>query len=81
MELLPLTTVYDKLQMTVLYIISIIGRWYVCVCLCVCVCVCINTHKHTHTRWFLWFTGTLHRRNGFYTVQAVCAITLNLPYT
>ncbi len=28
--------------------------------------------------WFLWFTGTLHRRNGFYTVQTVCAIALHL---
>ncbi len=27
---------------------------------------------------FLWFTGTLHRRNGFYTVQTVCAIALHL---
>ncbi len=36
------------------------------------------SHTHTHTRWFLWFTGTLHRRNGFYTVQAVCAIALHL---
>ncbi len=36
---------------------------------------------HRHTCWFLWFTGTLHRRNGFYTVQAVCAIALHLPYT
>ncbi len=35
-------------------------------------------HTHTHTRWFLWFTGTFHRRNGFYTVQAVCAIALHL---
>ncbi len=40
-----------------------------------------HKHTHTHTRWFLWFTGTLHRRNGFYTVQAVCAIVLHLPYT
>ncbi len=40
-----------------------------------------HTHTHTHTCWFLWFTGTLHRRNGFYTVQAVCAIALHLPYT
>ncbi len=39
----------------------------------------INTH--THTVWHMWFTGTLHRRNGFYTVQTVCAITLNQPYT
>ncbi len=38
--------------------------------------------KHTtHTCCFLWFTGTFHRRNGFYTVQAVCAIALHLPYT
>ncbi len=35
-------------------------------------------YLHTHTRWFLWFTGTFHRRNGFYTVQAVCAIALHL---
>ncbi len=40
-----------------------------------------HTHTHTHTRLFLWFTGTLHRRNGFYTVQTVCAIALHLPYT
>ncbi len=40
-----------------------------------------HTHTHTHTCWFLWFTGTLHRRNGFYTVQTVCAIALHLPYT
>ncbi len=37
-----------------------------------------HTHTHTHTRWFLWFTGTLHRRNGFYTVQTVSAIALHL---
>ncbi len=41
----------------------------------------IQWETHTHTRWFLWFTGTLHRCNGFYTVQTVCAITLHLPYT
>ncbi len=40
-----------------------------------------HTHTHTHTCWFLWFTGTFHRRNGFYTVQTVCAIVLHLPYT
>ncbi len=40
-----------------------------------------HTHTHTHTCWFLWFMGTFHRRNGFYTVQAVCAIALHLPYT
>ncbi len=39
------------------------------------------THTHTHACWFLWFTGTLHRRNGFYTVQTVCAIALHLSYT
>ncbi len=39
---------------------------------------CTHTHTHTHTCWFLWFTGTFHRRNGFYTVQAVCAIALHL---
>ncbi len=39
------------------------------------------SHTHTHTCWFLCFTGTFHRRNGFYTVQAVCAIALHLPYT
>ncbi len=39
------------------------------------------TLTHTHACWFLWFTGTFHRRNGFYTVQAVCAIALHLPYT
>ncbi len=39
------------------------------------------SHTHTHTCWFLWFTGTFHRRNGFYTVQAVCAIAQHLPYT
>ncbi len=42
----------------------------------------ISTHTHTHTHMFVfWFTGTLHRRNGFYTVQSVCAIALHLPYT
>ncbi len=33
-----------------------------------------HTHTHTHTRSFLWKVGTSHRRNGFYTVQTVCAI-------
>ncbi len=43
-----------------------------------------HTHTHTHTLTcmyiiynnccFLWFTGTLHRRNGFYTVQTVFSI-------
>ncbi len=41
----------------------------------------ISVISMTHTRWFLWFTGTFHRRNVFYTVQAVCAIALHLPYT
>ncbi len=47
-----------------------------------------HTHSHTHTltRWFLWFTGTLHRRNGFYTVQGMCycptpTLHLNLALT
>ncbi len=37
-----------------------------------------HTRTHTHACWFLWFTGTFHRRNVFYTVQAVCAIALHL---
>ncbi len=44
-----------------------------------------HTHTHTHTKtcWFLWLTGTFHRRNGFYTVQTVFSIALhlNLPLT
>ncbi len=40
-----------------------------------------HTHTHTHTRRFLRFIGTLHRLNGFYTVQTICAIVLHLPYT
>ncbi len=28
-----------------------------------------HTHTHTHSNSHLWFTGTLHRRNGFYTVK------------
>ncbi len=38
-----------------------------------------HTHTHTHTHHTRWFTGTLHRRNGFYTVQTVCAIAHDLP--
>ncbi len=39
-------------------------------------------HSHTHTHTFVfWFTGTLHRRNGFYTVQSVYSIALHQPYT
>ncbi len=39
-----------------------------------------HTHTHTRARWFLRFTGTLHRRNGLYTVQkqTVCVIALHL---
>ncbi len=40
-----------------------------------------GTSHNTQTCCFLWFTGTLHRRNGFYTVQTVCAIALHVPYT
>ncbi len=41
-----------------------------------------HTHTHSHTHMsFLWKVGTSHRRNGFYTVQTVCAIALHLPYT
>ncbi len=42
------------------------------------VCKVFDTHTHKHTCWFLWFMGTLHRRNGFYTVQTVCALALHL---
>ncbi len=41
------------------------------------ICVPLNhinkhTHTHTHTHMFVfWFKGTLHRLNGFYTVQTV----------
>ncbi len=38
----------------------------------VIVCVLLkNPIFYTHRRWFLWLTGTLHRRNGFYTVQTI----------
>ncbi len=43
-----------------------------------------HTLTHTHTLahvGFPCFMGTFHRRNGFYTVQSVCAIALHLPYT
>ncbi len=48
-----------------------------------------NTHTHTHTHthcWFLWFTGTLHRRNGFYCTSCMCycptpTLHLNLALT
>ncbi len=44
-------------------------------------CCCQGqSHTHTHTPTHLWFTGTLHRRNGFYTVQTLCAIALHQPY-
>ncbi len=38
------------------------------------------THTHTHVYLAIQM-GTSHRRNGFYTVQTVCAIALHLPYT
>ncbi len=45
-------------------------------------CVRAHSHTHTHTQthtvWHLWFTGTLHRCNGCYTVQTVCVIALHL---
>ncbi len=34
-------------------------------------------HTHTHTCWFLWFTGTFHRRNGFILYK----LYVLLPYT
>ncbi len=45
------------------------------------ICTYIHIHIHIHTHTFLWKVGTSHRRNGFYTVQTVCAIALHLPYT
>ncbi len=38
---------------------------------------CAHTHTQTHTHIFLWNVGTSHRRNGFYTVETVCAIALH----
>ncbi len=35
-------------------------------------------HTHPHMLFF-WLTGTLHRRNGFYTVQNIFYITLQQP--
>ncbi len=43
-----------------------------------------NTHTHTHSVAMLFFMvhgDSPYRRNGFYTVQTVCAIALHLPYT
>ncbi len=40
-----------------------------------------HTHTHTHTCWLLWLMETLHRRNGFYTLQTVFSIALQQPYT
>ncbi len=37
-----------------------------------------HTHTHTHTHWITCFTGTLHRRNGLYTVQNIFSIPLLL---
>ncbi len=47
---------------------------------------CMQAHTHTHTHShvvFPCFMGTLHRRNGLYTVQTVFSIALhlNLPLT
>ncbi len=41
-----------------------------------------HTHTHTNTDTCLFFVncGTLHRRNGFYTVQTVYSIALQQPY-
>ncbi len=39
-----------------------------------------RTHTHTHV-WFAILVGTIHRRNGFYTVQTVFSIALHQPYT
>ncbi len=39
----------------------------------------IYIYIYTHMCWFLWLTGTLYRRNGFYTVQSVFSITLHNP--
>ncbi len=38
--------------------------------------ILLGRHTHTHTQCFLWLTGTLHRRNGFYTVQTIFYIAL-----
>ncbi len=38
-----------------------------------------RARTHTHTRWFLWFTGTFHRRNGFYTVKLYVLLTYTYP--
>ncbi len=86
---LPLELNQDLQQWMRLWL-NITRRWYVLLLYygCIFFCVLINhintrthTRTHTHRCWFLWFTGTFHRRNGFYTVQAVCAIALHLPYT
>ncbi len=37
------------------------------------------THTHIHTYLHLWFMGTLHRRNSFYTVQTVFSVALHQP--
>ncbi len=41
------------------------------------VCSAFNPSKSTHTRWFLWFTRTFHRRNGFLLYK----LYVLLPYT
>ncbi len=43
-----------------------------------------RTHARTHVCWFLWFMGTLHRRNGFYCTNHIFyrpTTTLHLPLT
>ncbi len=37
-----------------------------------------NTHTHMHTQSGICGLRGLHWRNGFYTVQTVCAIALHL---
>ncbi len=39
---------------------------------CLGVCGVSEVSEHTHTH--MWFTGTLHRHNGFYTVQTVYTV-------
>uniref|UniRef100_A0A8C2IK62 Cugbp, Elav-like family member 3b n=1 Tax=Cyprinus carpio TaxID=7962 RepID=A0A8C2IK62_CYPCA len=35
-----------------------------------------HTQTHTHICWYWWFTGTLHRRNGFNTSSNIMAASL-----
>ncbi len=50
-----------------------INNFYVVVLISYCV------PPPPHTRWYWWFIGTLHRRNGFYTVQTIFAIAYTNP--